>query len=103
MEVAAQLSATDLHVDVFSDESELDQLAGRWEAFAGDVPFRGFQWLLTWWRHYGDARSKLLVLVARSPEGEVVGIAPWYASRTAREGRVIRFLGSGEVCSDYLS
>ena len=33
----------------------------------------------------------------------LVGIAPWYLDCSAMRGRVLRPLGSGEVCSDYLS
>ncbi len=32
-----------------------------------------------------------------------MGIAPWYLDCSAMHGRVLRPLGSGEVCSDYLS
>ena len=33
----------------------------------------------------------------------LAGIAPWYLKRTAAKGWVLRWLGSGEVCSDYAS
>ncbi len=33
----------------------------------------------------------------------MIGVAPWYLERSAIWGRVIRLLGSGEVCSDYVS
>jgi CelD/BcsL family acetyltransferase involved in cellulose biosynthesis len=33
----------------------------------------------------------------------LIGIAPWYVERSVVHGRVLRPLGSGEVCSDYLS
>ncbi len=33
----------------------------------------------------------------------LVGVAPWYLDCSAMRGRVLRPLGSGEVCSDYLS
>ena len=32
-----------------------------------------------------------------------IGFAPWYLQHSASQGRVVRFLGSGEVCSDYLA
>ena len=90
--------------------AELDSLAPDWNRLAGDVPFRTCEWMHSWWRHYGcDAEdnsptaSSLYVLVVRDGDGTIVGIAPWYVARTAISGRVVRFLGSGEVCSDYLS
>ncbi len=35
--------------------------------------------------------------------GRLAGIAPWYLRRSAVKGWVLRWLGSGEVCSDYAS
>ncbi|MCA9269292.1 MAG: GNAT family N-acetyltransferase, partial [Planctomycetales bacterium] len=42
-------------------------------------------------------------LVAANDAGEVVGIAPWFLESTVARGRVVRWLGSGRVCSDYQS
>ena len=39
----------------------------------------------------------------RGPLRSVVGLAPWYQRRTFWGGAEIRFLGTGETCSDYLS
>jgi hypothetical protein len=33
----------------------------------------------------------------------LIGIAPWYLDRTVIKGNVLRWLGSGEVCTDHLS
>ncbi len=33
----------------------------------------------------------------------LIGIAPWYLHYSMATGRVLRMLGSGEACSDYLS
>jgi CelD/BcsL family acetyltransferase involved in cellulose biosynthesis len=44
-----------------------------------------------------------LVLSVRDERGRLVGLAPWRLTRSRLRGRVISFLGSGEVCSDYLS
>ena len=67
---------------------------------AGEIPFRRFEWLEPWWRHYGRDGWRLAVLVAEEA-GRPVGIAPWYIARSGKEGRVLRSLGSGEVCSEY--
>jgi CelD/BcsL family acetyltransferase involved in cellulose biosynthesis len=45
----------------------------------------------------------LAVLGVFNDGGTLVGLAPWYVERTALHGRVLRFLGSGKVCSDYMS
>ena len=73
-----------------------------WDDLARGAPFRSFAWLSTWWRHYG-AGHELLTLGVYDRAERLVGIAPWYLETSAAEGRVIRPLGTGEVCSDYLS
>jgi CelD/BcsL family acetyltransferase involved in cellulose biosynthesis len=88
-------------LDAVADQSST------WDRLAGGVPFRSFAWLATWWRHYGapareSAGPRLLVAAAYDPTGRIVGLAPWYLDRSAVRGRVIGFLGTGEVCSDYL-
>lgn len=86
---------------VRTSKTQWEQLAPAWNALAGGVPFRRHEWLHTWWQHYG--RGEPLVLGVQNSDGEFVAFAPWYLERTARQGGVIRFLGSGEVCSDYLT
>jgi hypothetical protein len=84
-------------------------LATDWDRLAGGVPFRSWAWQSHWWRHYGearvghDAKASLFTLGVLDRAGVLIGIAPWYLARSAAEGRVVRFLGTGEVCSDYLS
>jgi CelD/BcsL family acetyltransferase involved in cellulose biosynthesis len=44
-----------------------------------------------------------LILGVRDETGRLIGIAPWYLQRSAAKGRVLRWLGTGQVCSEYLS
>ncbi len=44
-----------------------------------------------------------MVLGAFDTSGRLAGIAPWYLKRSPAKGWVLRWLGSGEVCSDYAS
>lgn len=81
----------------------LEDLAGAWNSLAGDVPFRSYEWLATWWRHYGGGSRRLFTVALRDGDGRLVGVAPWHVDRLPGGGRVVRFLGSGAVCSDYLS
>ncbi len=97
------VDATSLAVTAVRDEAQLPGLAGQWTALAGDVVFRRADWAHTWWRHYRDSRSRLWTLLVHDEQGELLGIAPWYVTHSPRRGRVVRFLGSGEVCSDYLT
>jgi CelD/BcsL family acetyltransferase involved in cellulose biosynthesis len=93
-------------VSCFTTLNELAPYADDWDQLAGGVPFRSWTWLSHWWQHYGprgDARGGLAVLCVFDNDGELVGVAPWYVECSAMHGRVLRWLGSGEVCSDYLS
>ena len=88
--------------------AELAPYADDWERLAGGVPFRSWTWLTHWWRHYGPQsdgealRTRLATLCVFDDADALVGIAPWYLDCSAMRGRVLRPLGSGEVCSDYL-
>jgi CelD/BcsL family acetyltransferase involved in cellulose biosynthesis len=57
-------------------------------------------WLQAWWKNYGGGHD--LYIVALEHEGRLVSFVPWYKHRS-RLGVQLRFLGSGRVCSDYLS
>ena len=95
--------AASLRVIAARDESQLQGFGLQWDALAGDVPFRSWTWTQTWWQHYREPRGRLLTLLVFDDQNELVGIAPWYVTQSPGQGRVVRFLGSGEVCSDYLT
>jgi len=86
---------------------ELTPYADDWDRLAAGVPFRGWTWLSHWWRHYGPRnetealRSRLATLCVFDDDA-LIGVAPWHLECSALRGRVLRPLGSGEVCSDYL-
>jgi CelD/BcsL family acetyltransferase involved in cellulose biosynthesis len=83
-------------------EEELTRLAAEWNCLAHGVPFRGWEWVQAWWRAYSTHRE-LFVLTVRDTHGQLIGIAPFYAERLSTQGRILAFLGSGDVCSDYLT
>ncbi len=85
------------------DPQRLHSIADDWHRLAGDVPFRDYVWLSTWWKHYGGGRDELAVLVTRDDNSTVVGIAPCYIKQSITYGRELRLLGDGEVCSDHLT
>jgi CelD/BcsL family acetyltransferase involved in cellulose biosynthesis len=64
---------------------------GRLAEQAGNV-FATREWLLTWWRHYGNARRQLIGLARAG--GEVVAIVPLY-EWWQRGIPVLRFVGHG--------
>jgi CelD/BcsL family acetyltransferase involved in cellulose biosynthesis len=81
--------------------SELERLQPAWNGLAGGIPFRMWQWLVPWWRHYGRGRH-LYVLAVYDEQDVLQAIAPWMRESSIRDGRVLRLLGTGDVCSDYL-
>lgn len=99
----AQAIQQDLSVRRIGDDTDLQELAHPWNILAGDSPFRRFEWLEAWWRCYREPGMELFVAAVHDLEGELIGLAPWYVRSTALRGRVVSFLGSGQVCSDYLT
>lgn len=89
-----------INVRIVQQESEFAALAADWDRLAGDRFFCRHGWLSAWWKFYGRG-NQLLILVAES-NGRIVGIAPFYRTNRAATGKCICFLGSNDVCSDYL-
>ncbi|MFN3152983.1 GNAT family N-acetyltransferase [Bremerella sp.] len=89
-----------MHVERFSDPQSLVSLRSAWNALAGNVPFRSYDWMMSWWKHYGDNHQ--LFVIGVFDDEELIGLAPWYKAAGKTGGRTLRFLGDGEVCSDYL-
>ncbi|MCA9189120.1 MAG: hypothetical protein KDA99_26025, partial [Planctomycetales bacterium] len=81
---------------------ELSELASAWNELARGVPFRQWEWLHSWWEEFGET-SELYTLTVRDDHDKLLGVAPWYIENSSTRGRVIRFLGSGSVCTDYQS
>ena len=100
---------TTMQVFCLCSLDELAPYADDWDRLAVDVPFRSWTWLSTWWRHYGQQldsespKARLFVLCVFDHDDALVGLAPWYLDCSGAQGHVVRMLGSGEVCSDYLS
>lgn len=90
-----------MKVERFTDLEALAPFADRWSELSGANPFRSWQWNSSWWRHYGDGQALAVLGIFDGPE--LVGIAPWYLRRTALQGKLICWLGDGEVCSEYAS
>ncbi len=105
---------------------ELNPLKHAWNELAADVPFRSWDWLVTWWKHYGAAdaadrfgASRMLNVFAvyeespltvvnsaadsDAPKPRLLAVFPWYLERSVLSGKVLRWLGTGEVCTDHLS
>jgi len=83
--------------------AEIASLAADWNRLAGDHPLRTWEWLGSWWETYGEGKLEPCVLSVSDPGGKVVLIAPWWIESTLARGRLVRFWGDNEVCSDHLS
>jgi CelD/BcsL family acetyltransferase involved in cellulose biosynthesis len=90
------------------DETGFAQLSEEWDAAlrasAADSFFLTFDWLHTWWRHFGSGRRLFLLTVRRGVE--LVAVAP-FAIAPPRLDRLVpfrslEFLGAGSAGSDYL-
>lgn len=99
-----------MHVTLHTDFASLAPCSDTWNEFARGVPFRRWEWVETWWRHYSRNESgqprrqfQLFLLAVRSDDGKLLGIAPWYRLAGRSGALAVHFLGDGEVCSDYLS
>ncbi|QDU78062.1 hypothetical protein Pan97_51420 [Bremerella volcania] len=92
-----------LRVEIVSEVDSTSSLFLEWERLAGQRLFLAPRWLLTWWKHYRQAGSHLQIVTLRDDNCWLIGLAPWYRRHTWWSGDEIQMLGSGKVCSDYLS
>ena len=84
-----------------------------WDTLAGDNPFRRAAWLDSWWQAFGQTVASPYVLAILDEDADVstdetasknetlIGLVPWVMEKTSGDGRRLRPLGSGEVCSDH--
>lgn len=104
MATICEISSGEVAVARQTHTAALAPLRAEWNALARGVPFRGFDWLENWWKTYGcEGHKELFVLTVRDHHDALLGLAPWYIERGVGGTREIQFLGSGEVCSDYLT
>ncbi len=94
-----------MDIRLFTSLNELESYAADWDRLAAENPFRGWTWLSTWAKHYLDnaGQGELCVFGVFDEFNTLVALAPWYVRRHPVFGSVVRMLGSGEVCSDYMS
>lgn len=92
-----------LRVEIETDVDPTSSLFMEWECLAGQRLFLAPRWLLTWWKHYRQPGSQLTIVTIRDNNGWLIGLTPWFRRRSWWGGDEIQMLGSGEVCSDYLS
>jgi CelD/BcsL family acetyltransferase involved in cellulose biosynthesis len=96
------------HTRVIRTREQLRELAEVWNPLLqrspNDTIFLSWEWLSTWAEVYLKGEDLFVVVVSEG--NSPVAVAPLWIDRV-RAGRrlgtrVLRLLGSGEVCSDYL-
>lgn len=97
-----------LTTHLITARADLAALEVPWNILAAGEPMRSWDWLATWWKHYGTSADRELHVLALYDEsddgrGTLVGVAPWYVERSAIHGSILRPLGSGHVCTDHLT
>jgi len=94
-----------LSVHFYHDASGFDTLAGEWDALlhrsAADALFLTLKYQRTWWHHLGEGELLILAVRDNGENGELVGIAPLFATDNPQGERVLATVGCVEV-SDYL-
>ncbi len=80
--------------------ADLERWVDSWRLLADRRPMLSPEWAISWWQHYRRENDELCVILLDDHRGQLIGIAPLYIENKGRQ-RVIKFLGSGEVCTDH--
>jgi CelD/BcsL family acetyltransferase involved in cellulose biosynthesis len=91
-----------MYVVRLSTLEELAPHAEAWDRLAAGVPLRSWAWNAAYWRHYGQARGRHLLVLGIFDQDRLVGVAPWQLCHCGPRGRVLRWLDHPEICGDYL-
>jgi len=98
---------TGLRVERIQDPAALAPIREDWNRLVDQSArpnvFLTWEWLEAWWAHFG-AGQRLHALVVRDARGAVVGVGPFCIERVGGPwpARVLKFLGTKLVSSDYL-
>jgi CelD/BcsL family acetyltransferase involved in cellulose biosynthesis len=103
------VSVGGLTASCLSTPSELEAFSGEWQELfrriACRTPFLSLEWMVSWWRHWGEG-NRLFIVVVRQVSGRVVAIAPFYLRRSMYGPfgpRGLCFLAHKWVGSDHLN
>jgi CelD/BcsL family acetyltransferase involved in cellulose biosynthesis len=91
-----------LSIDAYRDVSGFKELEDEWNALlhrsSADTVFLTLEFQRVWWRYLGE--GELLIVTVRD-DGELIGIAPLFATANPEGKRVLAIVGCVEV-ADYL-
>jgi CelD/BcsL family acetyltransferase involved in cellulose biosynthesis len=98
-----------LSLTTVTDEDTLSLLKDEWNGLLSqsrsDTVFLTWEWLEAWWQCFRH-QEELWLLLIKSPQGQLVGIAPFCRVRERAFGRralkCVRFIGDRFAGSEYL-
>lgn len=97
------MNNSDLNISIVDSLPALHELREDWERLENHFCL-SWQWLIAWWEKIGQNSTSNRLCVIQMNDGEqVVGIAPLFIEHSTVLGRTLKFLGSGDACSDYMS
>jgi len=75
----------------------LDPYLDAWDALAAEAgrPFCTPAWMLAWWRDGREGDARLRVVLALDPDGEPIGVGPFFAQVGPLKLAEYRLLGAG--------
>ena len=77
---ASPLAPQSLTVELVTDAAGLAALEPHWDALVEEMqcssPFVRWDWVSTWWRHFGAKHSLAVAVARRRADGSLCGIAP---------------------------
>jgi CelD/BcsL family acetyltransferase involved in cellulose biosynthesis len=91
-----------LDIDVLRSTRELREIGPQWSSLwcadPDSTPFQSPEWLLPWWRQFGQPELRAITI---SDRGRLIGLLPFYIYREPGGGqRQMLLIGAGT--SDYL-
>lgn len=98
---------SEIDVRLWTDGHDLLRVREEWRGLfhraQSDNPYLSWEWISTWWRHFGH--GKQLFILAAYLDGQLVGVMPLMSSRgdwTTLFRPIISFVGRGPVQPDYM-
>lgn len=94
-------------INLIQSTEEFESLKANWDELfclaKSKSIFLTWEWLFTWWCHFGINRKLFLVTVWNSHQ-QLVGAAPFFFTRNGHflRSKVLHFLGNNAVASDFM-
>ena len=91
----------ELQVSVLNHLDSIERIAPSINSMT-DVPFLQTHWMVPWIKSYVDDMSDLFFVTVFESK-KLVGFAPLYRNHSLTRARQLKFIGSGEVSSDFMT